>query len=147
VYRWVGAARVLAEVYEDAVEEGISWVELCTSFSVKNGVVQAPVVEEWQSRLRQWAQLEQQYRGACSVRFVVGCPTTAEDAATMLEFLERTDGGREAVVSPITSSHYDEAHHMAYAVQLTPSFDAGRCGAVGARAARGPAEGGLRSVA
>eukprot|EP00928_Gymnodinium_smaydae_P045123 TRINITY_DN30129_c0_g1_i1.p1 TRINITY_DN30129_c0_g1~~TRINITY_DN30129_c0_g1_i1.p1 ORF type:complete len:415 (-),score=84.34 TRINITY_DN30129_c0_g1_i1:151-1395(-) len=81
--------RVLREVYEDAVEEGVVWTELACGLKIKDGEVQS--IEDWKALFEVWRELEKEFYGRTAVRFVAHCPKTAADATALVEYLKTFD--------------------------------------------------------
>jgi len=84
--------RLLQEVYEDAIEEGIVWVELMWETLVKKGndVIAETTAARWLALVESWGRLEAEYSGRVGVQFVLGCPQDASGARVLCQFLNDT---------------------------------------------------------
>jgi len=81
--------RVLREVYEDALLEGIVWTELCCSLVAKGGSIRDE--KAWAELFGAWQSLENEFCGKTAVRFIAHCPKTPEDAAVLIAYLKEWD--------------------------------------------------------
>lgn len=81
--------RVLREVYEDAVLEGIVWTELCCNLVAKDRSIRDEAA--WAELFGEWQSLENEFSGKTAVRFIAHCPKTPEDAETLFAYLKKWD--------------------------------------------------------
>eukprot|EP00929_Paragymnodinium_shiwhaense_P009221 TRINITY_DN113307_c0_g1_i1.p1 TRINITY_DN113307_c0_g1~~TRINITY_DN113307_c0_g1_i1.p1 ORF type:complete len:430 (-),score=84.63 TRINITY_DN113307_c0_g1_i1:21-1310(-) len=114
--------RVLKELYEDAIEEGVLWTELCCGLAVRNGEVTDK--ENWDVFFGIWRDLEKHFAGKTAVRFVVHVPKTVEDADLLLAYVKALEGAPVMGVgqwgTEVSASQYEAVYRVCIAADLLP---------------------------
>jgi len=86
------SARVLREIYLDALEEGIVWTEVCSGCKIEDGEVSPEDSQKWCALIPIWRELEAEFSGRTAVRFIVDCPKIAADVPVLKDFFARLSG-------------------------------------------------------